>query len=447
MAKPGKEIDAMAQLWPFKGYRYSIEHPEDLGSLISPPYDMLDESTIDLLYRKHDLNAVRIDQNRRERTDRDNIDRHARAAVLFAQWRAKGLVRREATPSLYVYEQQFEVEQSGVKKRIERSGVICVVKLVDLDGGNGTVLPHEYTLSGPKVDRYEHLAATRLNVGQIFGLLSDERAAIFKLIRGMKNGTPVGTGIDANGVRHFLYLCSDPATIGRFQEATRDSTILIADGHHRYETALKFYHEQEADPACSGVMMTLVSTADPGLIIRSFHRLIRKNGGRTVDFKRELSEYFTLTDLGVADSFLINSFLLSAIEATMLFVDSGTKTAFDCSLNAKGEIFLQETMQDRSTAWRHLDMSIINAVAVGGILGLPLDGKVLHEVVEYMPDTAAALERSLDNSAFYGGFFIKPTTLETIYRIVAGGERMPQKSTNFFPKLYSGLVYNRLEDV
>ncbi len=435
----------MAEIWPFKGYRYAIENPEDLGSLISPPYDMLDEAAIDRLYRKNDRNAVRIDQNRPESADSANIDRHSRAAALFAEWSAQGLVRQETKPSLYVYEQQFETEQEGVRKRIERTGIISLVRLVDFRDGRGAVLPHEYTLSGPKVDRYEHLAATRLNVGQIFGLLDDETGAIFKLIRSMRNNAPVGTGIDADGVGHALYLCSDPGIIGRFQEAARDSTILIADGHHRYETALKFYRDQGCDPAFGGVMMTLVSTSDPGLVIRSFHRLIRKNAGdRAIDFRYELSRYFTLTDLGAADRAVIDSFLRGEHPATMLFVDSGSKTVFACSLNAYGETFLQETMRDRSTDWRHLDMSIINAVAVGGVLGLPLDGKVLHETVEYVNDIGTALGRSIDETAFHGGFFIKPVRLDAIHRIVAGGERMPQKSTNFFPKLYSGLVFHRL---
>jgi uncharacterized protein (DUF1015 family) len=435
----------MAELWPFKGYRYSIENPEDLSSLISPPYDMLDKPTIDLLYRKSGLNAVRIDQNRAESTDTANIDRHVRAAALFADWTAKGLIRQETTPSFYVYEQQFEAEQFGVRKRIERTGIISLVKLVDFGVGSGPVLPHEYTLFGPKVDRYEHLSTTRLNASQIFGLIDDETGDIFRLIRSMKNNTPVETGIDADGVRHVLYICSDPVIISRFQAAARDRTILIADGHHRYETALKFYRDQSCDPAYGGVMMTLVSTADPGLVIRSFHRLIRKNIiDRTINFKRELFRYFTMTDLGAANRSIIDSFLQGAPSGTMLYIDSGSKTGFACSLNAYGETFLQASMRDRSTDWRHLDMSIINAVAVGGILGLPLDGNVLHDTVKYMNDTGAAFGRSLDDSAFYGGFFIKPVTFETIHRIVAGGERMPQKSTNFFPKLYSGLVYNRL---
>jgi uncharacterized protein (DUF1015 family) len=437
----------MADLGPFRGYRYSLEKPEDLGSLLSPPYDMLDEASVDRLYRQHDRNAVRIDQNRPESADRANIDRHVRAASLFAAWAAAGLVKREPTPSLYVYEQQFEVELAGVRKRIERSGIISLVKLVDLDDGKGAVLPHEYTLSGPKVDRYEHLSSTRLNVGQIFGLLSDERGAIFGLIRSMKTGAPVGTGIDADGVRHALYVCNDEAVIRRFQEATAESTILIADGHHRYETALNYYRNQGSDPACAGVMMTLVSTADPGLIIRPFHRLIRKVGGGRADFLRELSRYFTMIDLGAADGSVVNAFLQGALSATMLFVDSASHSAFGCSLNAGGESFLQTTLHERSAEWRHLEMSIINAVAVGGVLGLPLNGKVLHENVEYVQDTAAALRRSLDAAAYHGGFFIKPVTLETIHRIVAGGERMPQKSTNFFPKLYSGLVFNRLGEV
>jgi uncharacterized protein (DUF1015 family) len=393
------------------------------------------------------LNAVRIDQNRRETGDSANRDRHDRAARLFADWISRGLVRADKKPSFYIYEQRFTVERAGKKEPFERSGIIALVKLVDFS--DGVVLPHESTLSGPKIDRYEHLEATRLNVGQIFGLLSDDKGEIFELIRNMKGdgATPSGTGMDHDGVRHALYPCSDPALIERLQKAVRPCTILIADGHHRYETALKFYHDHKNDPVCSHVMMTLVSMADPGLIIRSFHRLIRKgNGGRTVDMRRELEGNFQITDLGTSDLSTINSFLSGRIETEMLFVDGFSRRIYGLKLNKEGENYLASTMPDKSLSWKYLDMSKINAIVVHRILGLPPDGRVLHDVVAYMNDAAAALEASCNAQEYWGGFFIRPVSIATIHRIVKGGERMPQKSTNFYPKLYSGLVFNRLGD-
>jgi uncharacterized protein (DUF1015 family) len=437
----------MADIRPFKGYRYSLAKKEDLGGLIAPPYDMLDDAKIEALYNKNPLNAVRIDQNRRETGDAANRDRHSRAAGLFSGWVDKDLVCADKKPSLYIYEQRFTAERAGKTESLQRTGIVALVKLVDF--AEGVVLPHEHTLSGPKVDRYEHMEATRLNVGQIFGLLSDDTGETFGLISALKKeaGTPAGTAQDQDGVSHALYPCSDKALVARLQEAARRSTILIADGHHRYETALKFHLDHKSEPGTAYVMMTLVSMADPGLIIRSFHRLIRKgNGGRSVAMLQELGKNFTLTDLGPAVPETINSFLAGGTESEMLFADSASRRIYGLALNKGGETFLASTMPEKSLAWKKLDVSKINVIAINRILGLPLDGHVLHDVITYSQDTAAALKICCNAQEYWGGFFIRPVSISAIHRIVQGGERMPQKSTNFYPKLYSGLVFNRLGD-
>jgi uncharacterized protein (DUF1015 family) len=403
---------------------------------------MLDDAKIGALYAKHPANAVRIDQNKREPGDATNRDRHVRAAAFFADWVKQGLIVCDDTPSLYIYEQKFTIVQAGRRQSFTRTGVVSLVKLVDF--ADGVVLPHEYTLSGPKIDRYEHLDATRLNVGQIFGLLSDDTGSVFSLIQKMKS-TVIGTALDDTQVEHVLYRCSDASLIAEYQAAAKPGTILIADGHHRYETALNFYREHGNDPAHAYTMMTLVSMADPGLVIRSFHRLIRRQPGE-LDMKKSLEANYTLTDLGLASQGVIDSFLGMGISAEMLFADAASRRIYGLSLNASGEKFLQTTIPERSLLWKHLDVSQINAIVVNRILGLPLDGTVLHDVIEYMNDTAQALDMCMDASEFYGGFFIRPAAIGTVHKIVAAGERMPQKSTNFYPKLFSGLVINKLGD-
>lgn len=434
----------MAEIKPFNGYRFHYDTPEDLGRFIAPPYDMLDDTGIDALYRKDPFNIVRIDQNRPESTDTSNRSRHVRAAALFSDWTSRGVCRAEAQSSLYVYQQNFAIECAGVTESFERSGVVALVRLADFD--DGIVLPHEYTLSGPKADRYEHLDATRCNVGQIFGLLSDDRGALYSLIHKMKlNATALGSALDSDGVRHTLYRCGDDALIAAFREETRPCSILIADGHHRYETALSFFHDHHDDPVFAYMMMTLVSMADPGLVIRSFHRIIKKQKtDRVADLTRELGSFFFLAPLGRADIVAVNSFLGGRIDAEMLYVDSATGGAYTLSLNENGERFLQTAASGHSALWNHLDVSKINTIVLGRILGLPLDGRVLHDVIEYKNDAAAALEASLDAARCHGGFFVRPLRIPVIRDIVKGGERMPQKSTNFFPKLYSGLVINKL---
>lgn len=431
----------MADIQPFCGFRYALRNPDDLSNLIAPPYDMLDEGKIDALYNKNPLNAVRIDQNRAAPPDKTNRDRHVRASQFFSDWISRGLVCADERPSLYVYEQQFAVERAGTMQQFKRMGVISLVKLVDFS--EKVVLPHEYTLSGPKIDRYEHLDATRLNVGQIFGLLSDSTAAIFELIKSMKKGPALGSAVDGDGVRHTLYACRDADLIERFTTAAKSETILIADGHHRYETALNFHREHMNDPAYDRTMMTLVSMADPGLVIRSFHRLLRKQK-QVLDMPKELEKSFSVTDLGPASLEMVNGFLGGNVDASLLYADSASRHIFGLKLNDSGETFLESTAPEHSLRWKHLDMSVINMIAVNRILGLPLDGHVLHDVITYMNDVTAAFAASMNPQEYYGGFFIKPVDIAAIHAIVQGGERMPQKSTNFYPKLYSGLVFNRL---
>jgi uncharacterized protein (DUF1015 family) len=434
----------MPDIKPFNGYRFRCEKPDDLARFIAPPYDMIDEPMLDALYAKDPCNTVRITQNKREPGDASNRDRHRRAAAFFNEWVKSGVVVRDPEPSLYVYEQEFDVEVAGERRTFRRTGVATMVSLTDFS--EKIVFPHEYTLSGPKADRYEQMEETKLNEGQIFGLLSDDGGGIYRSIGSLKTGAPVGRAVDSDDVRHQLYRCADASANERFVAAAKPATVLIADGHHRYETALKRYRDLGNDPAYGRVMMTLVSMADPGLVIRSFHRLIRRRAqDRQVDMLKELRHYFTVVESGDATVEGVNAFLRAPGDGgDMLFCDASSKRLYGLTLNQQGEGFLESVIPERSMRWKHLDMSKINAIVIGGILGLPLDGRVLHDVIDYMNNAGAALERSIAESGHYGCFFIRPVEIGAIHSIVANGERMPQKSTNFYPKLYSGLVFNKL---
>ncbi len=433
----------MAQIKPFNGYRYRLAQPQDLGRFIAPPYDMLDNSMIDDLYNKDPHNTVRITQNRPEPTDTCNRDRHERAASFFRNWVEKGVLVRDDEPSVYVYQQKFESKIGNESMTFERTGVVILIKLEEFE--NGVVLPHEYTLSGPKIDRYELLDATRVNTGQLFGLLSDDGDA-YRIIKSMISGEPDGFTVDQNGVHHKLYRCSDREKIEKLIEAVKNRTVLIADGHHRYETALKFYRDHGSDERYAYTMMTLVSMSDPGLLIRPFHRLIKKTGTGVASMKNSLSGFFNVTELGGIKAETVYDFLSGKTDYGMLYVDSESGSISALSLSSEGENFLKQAERERSDTWKHLDVSVVNLIAVRGILGLPLDGKVLHDVVDYVNDPAEGLLKLKNAQEYYGGFFIRPVSIGTIHSIVEGGERMPQKSTNFYPKLYSGLVFNSLED-
>ncbi len=433
----------MAEVKAFRGFRYALDNPADLGLYTAPPYDMIDEAMVDRLYSKHPLNTVRITQNKKEAADTCNKDRHLRAAKFFDEWVEKGIIAQDTQDSIYIYQQTFTIDVAGKPTTHKRTGVCVLVKLVDFE--EQIVFPHEYTLSGPKQDRYELMETTRSNTGQIFGLVSDDDGDLFTLIEQMKGQLQVsGDFTDENGVVHKLYRCTDADIINRFITSMKDRTILIADGHHRYETALRFYRDQQ-NPAYSHVMMTLVSMADPGLVIRPFHRLVRKTDqGRQVDMKNELSRFFDMTPLGKADVAKVNDVLASDSSTEIVYWDCAANDLTALRLNTQGEELLSKTIPERSDAWKHLDVSKINAIIINTILGLPLDGHVLHDIVNYANDVKTGADFLSVPGRYYGGFFIRPMSITVVNETVKGGERMPQKSTNFFPKLYSGLVYNRM---
>lgn len=431
----------MAVVKPFNGYRFKLDNPGILTNVIAPPYDMMDNKMVDDLYQKDQFNSVRLIQNRPEPQDKCNRDRHVRAGSIFKKWVEQGVIGRDESQSVYVYEQSFKSPVGKEMKSFVRTGVISLVKLVDFE--EKVVLPHEHTLSGPKIDRFELMDASQVDTGLIFGLVSDKGEA-YKAIISLKTDNPVGIATDDNGVEHRLYVCSDKNLIDKFTSEVKDSTILIADGHHRYETALNYYKEKKTDNY-SHVMMALVSMADPGLVIRSFHRLIRKTELNVV-MKDQLGRFFKLVDYGKVNIDTVYDFMSGKLNSGMLYIDSKDQNAYGLFLSDEGEKFLQNIMPERSMNWKHLSVSEINVIIINTILNLPLDGKVLHDVVDYINDPVIGLEKLKDSDAFHGGFFIRPVSIKTIEDVVEEGDRMPQKSTNFYPKLFSGLVFNRLSE-
>lgn len=434
----------MAEIRPFRGYRFKTEKPEELGKVVAPPYDMIDAERIDRLYETDPRNVARIIQNRSEPEDTENRDRHKRAAGLLREWIDGAVLVRDQAPGFYVYRQRFSLKIGEETVRYERLGVTTQVKLVDFD--EGIIQPHEYTLSGPKVDRYELLEETGFNTGQIFGIVRDD-GTVFEAIRAAAGNEPVGSFTDEFGVEHELITVTDPSHVQALTDAVRDRELLIADGHHRYETSLQ-YAKSTGRAEDGFVMMTLVSMADTGLIIRPFHRVV-KNNGYTEKFRGidDLRAFFNVRTIGPADVQDVFGYLEDRIDDEILYLDAAGKTMYGLTTNESGKRFLKDNPGGMSELWNNLNVSKVNRFCVAEAMKKPLDGSVLHDVMEYVNDARGAFEMVLRApEEFTGVFFLRPIDIETVRRIVSQNERMPQKSTNFFPKLYSGLVLNKLGD-
>ncbi|MBD3344520.1 MAG: DUF1015 family protein [Chitinivibrionales bacterium] len=432
----------MAEIRPFCGYRFNLDDPGNLQQFVAPPYDMIDGDMQEILYRKDPHNIIRIIQNKPEPGDQVNNDRHQRAAALLNKWITENILLKDSEPSIYVYRQRFSAGEDNDAVTYERTGIVARVRLVDFK--EKIVLPHENTLSAPKVDRYELLKATHCNTGQIFGIIQDE-GDFFGSVSKAVTDAPAGSFTDDN-VQHTLFRIKDQQTINRLVDLASDRIILIADGHHRYETALQFAQES-GEPAHQFVMMTLVSMADPGLIIRPFHRSIKKRPSVTGPaMLSKLEEYFEIKEFENSSVDEIITFTGSRDNHRMAYLDHETRKAYFLSLSPKGEKYLCDNTNGMSYQWNHLDVSIINSLVINKILGLPMDGTTLHDVIDYEKDITAAYHKTLDSPDYYGTFFLRPIEIGVVRDIVAGNERMPQKSTNFFPKFYSGLVLNKLEE-
>jgi uncharacterized protein (DUF1015 family) len=434
----------MPDIRPFTGYRYALDTPEDLGRFTAPPYDMIDASAVSRLYGGDSRNVVRIIQNRKEPFDTDNRDRHQRAAALLNEWIASGTLVRDPEPSLYVYRHEFPVKRGNAETMCNRTAVIALVKLTEYD--QKIVLPHEYTLTGPKIDRYELLDETRMHSELIFGLVPDD-GPLYSVIASCVQGPPSGVFDSEGGVRHSLYRTRDPRALTDVTRALAGKNVLIADGHHRYETALAFYRDT-GNPAHAWVIMALVSMADPGLVIRPFHRVMRKSPGANVGpLHVALAEFFDVSDAGTASAAAVRDFLAAQNNAEMLLLDTSDGRLYRLSLNAAGDRYLAANPGGMSRRWNRLDVSKINSIVVNRLLSLPLDGTVLHDICDYVNDADAAYGEAMRSPGSYRGvFFLRPMDIATVNAVVSGGERMPQKSTNFFPKFFSGLVFNRLEN-
>jgi uncharacterized protein (DUF1015 family) len=438
----------VAEIRAFSGFRYALDRPEDLSRFVAPPYDMVDGAMVDSLYQKDPHNVVRIIQNKKEAGDNENKDRHRRAARFLEEWIAGGIFTWDLRPSLYAYTQDFTVRSGDRPISYRRTAVIALVKLVDYD--KGIIHPHEYTLTGPKVDRYELLRATATQSELIFGIVPDD-GSLYASIAACAQGSPVGCFESDGGVRHALYRTDDAGLVGALTEGMNNKTILIADGHHRYETCLKYFRDTK-NPAAGYAVMALVSMADPGLVIRSFHRLVRTSpGALATPMSQALSTFFDVTDLGPAEFPRVQEFLESktppASRYEMLFCDAARKRLWGLILNDMGHQYLRDNPRGMSLLWNRLNVSTINSIVVNRLLGLPLDGTVLHDLIDYVNDPAAAFTQVTDpkrSPSYRGAFFIRPLDIKAVNAVVSGGERMPQKSTNFFPKCFSGLVLYRM---
>lgn len=438
----------MPQIQAFRGLRYDLGHVGALSDVIAPPYDVIDDALRDKLYNRHPANVIRLILNRDEPGDDAENNRYTRAARFLKQWQNEGVLTPEADAAVYVYHQIFEYEGRPHTRR----GFMCRTRLERF--GEGSIYPHEETHASAKEDRLKLTRACRTNLSQIFGLYPDpENVAQEALEAYIHDKTPL-EAVDHLDVRHRIWPVTDVNVIATVTAAMDSKPTFIADGHHRYETACNYRDELAAQGAlpeehpANYVLMMCVSMSDPGMIVLPTHRLFRGVPAMTSDeLVAKLKPHFDCRVAGEGTDLaetVWEQVERDAEQGQMAFYTAKDGRWVIARITGAGREKMAAVATDRSADWQGLGVAILHRLVIENLLGLkdlpkPNYVHLVEELVTDLDgDDAASPEYQL-------ACLVMPATIDHIRAISEHGERMPAKSTYFYPKLLSGLVFNPLE--
>lgn len=431
----------MADLRPFPGFRYHLPAGDDLAAVVTPPYDVITPAAQAGYYERHPLNIIRLELGQ-DAPDDDALDnRYTRAAATFAAWRLAGHLRQDQ-PAFYVYQQQFAAGAATYT----RTSLLGRVRLEPWEAG--VILPHERTMTKPKDDRLRLLRACTANLSPLMALYDDPAATVAQIIAQVTSTTPTSDFTDESHERHVLWLVADPDLQARLTTAFADEQLFIADGHHRYETALTFRDavraaRRELDPndAVNFVLMALISTADPGLVVLPTHRLVRDLDALTVAALPErLARFWEVESLDHEESGALTERLAALqAEGVIAAIVATRKHQWLVRLRPEAHERLQATGE--SAAWQQLDIAAVHELIVDDALGISRAAVATSDKLRYTRSADEALA-ALTSDEAQVAILLNPTLPTQVRDVARAGGRMPQKSTYFYPKLITGLVIN-----
>jgi len=438
----------MPEIRAFRGLRYDLGHVGSLSDVIAPPYDVIGPELQDQLYRRHPANVIRLILNREEPGDDQNHNRYQRAAKFLKTWRSEGLLQLDPDPALYVYHQEFEY----AGRQFLRRGFMTRVRLERF--GEGRIYPHEETHSAAKADRLRLTSACKANLSQIFGLYPDDQNEAQQCLENAILGKTPLVATDHLGVIHRVWPVTDLKTIAQVASSLDPKPMYVADGHHRYETACNYRDQLATDgpldqqhPA-NFVLTMCVSMSDPGMVVLPTHRLFRGLGA--------VSSAELIAKLGSAFQTMVAAEGPSAAREVWETIETageqgtiGLYAPADArwviaSITPEGQARMAELAPEHSADWQGLGVSILHRLIIETLL----DAKDLPkcEYVHLIDEVLDGLQQGDPQGGHYGlAALVMPATLDHIRSISEHGERMPAKSTYFYPKLLSGLVINPLE--
>ena len=414
----------MAKVFPFRSLRYAL-NKVPIEKVVTQPYDKISKEMQDRYYALHPNNIVRIILGKPTPEDSPSNNVYTRAASYLKEWRAGGVLEQLPVPAFFVYYQRFTVP--GTQEVRVRKGFVGVGQLEDYK--NKVVFPHERTLTGPKKDRLELLRHTRTQFEQIFMLYEDAEQRIDKRLDEIARQKPDIQIDDEYGVQHTVWIVSDSQMVGFIQQQMSDKKLIIADGHHRYETALGFREEMRGEKGSDRIPMTFFNIDSPGLTILPTHRVLANVPNfDPKGLLAKAAEFFDVVNSNEGNAVTIG-----------LFTD-GRVTL----LRLKPSLDLAGLMPDVSTSQRKLDVVVLHRLIIEKCLGISEEAVKKESYITYVRGRDEAVKMVRDGKAQVA-FLLNPTRLDQMRDIAYEGNVMPQKSTDFYPKVLSGLTMYTLE--
>jgi uncharacterized protein (DUF1015 family) len=434
----------MAEIRAFRAHRYDLGRVGSLGDVVAPPYDVIDPSLQQGLYDRSPYNVIRLILNKEEPGDTENNNRYTRAARFLRDWQQEGILKQDSARALYVYHQEFEIEG----RRYTRCGFMARVRLERF--GEGKIFPHEETMAGPKADRLELFHATGMNLSQVFGLYPDEAGEVqARLDAAVGRALPL-EATDHLGVVSRLWPVTDQQVVSAVTGLMGPRPVFIADGHHRYETALRYLQEQrqagdvrDMEAAPNFVLMMLVGMSDPGLIILPTHRLVANIPDLDAERLRSLlSNYFQVETVGRGTQGARDTWELIEADGGQNLLGFGTVQdgAWQFARLTRPEA-MPGLAPEHSVPWRNLGVSILHMLILGKLIPPGMGGQPQCRYVHLLREVTDAVSARECNLAV----LVPPAGMAHVEQIAGNLEKMPPKSTYFYPKLLSGLVFNSLK--
>jgi uncharacterized protein (DUF1015 family) len=429
----------MADTRPFRGLRYAAA---DLSALLCPPFDVISPEEQRRLYERSPFNAVRLEYGETLPGDTPLSNRYTRAAATLRDWLRSGVLVRDGTPALYVDDQHFTHEGHLLTRR----SLFARVRLRDWD--EGPIRPHERTLDRPKEDRIRLMRACRLNISPILALYRDGDGSLRDAVASACRGTAPTATAETNGERHTLSRLNDGASLDSVARLASGRTFYVIDGHHRYETALAYRNERRSQAQTwtgeepeNFVLMALIAREDPGVVVLPTHRLL-KGVAIPAEFVTRLERDFTVEDV-TGGWQAMQSTLAKAAKSAVTF--GLAMAAHRLVLRVRNPDAIARRMPPGSpVSWRSLDAAVLDAIVLGGVLGIDQESAARDGSLTFTHDGDEAL-RLVDSGEWDVAFLLSAASIEQVLSMADAGERMPQKSTYFYPKLPAGLVMNPLD--